>query len=209
MFSARLIFAYVILYVVLTKLALFAAHYFSINYVFPATIYIITTVAIAISAAGLTFLIARKFSWLEYVNTSKITDESLQHLLLQMLISLFLFGAGTTASVWWKEVPGLFFPALAVAIIGAVWLYKSALLYLTFMVAAQKNPALLDERSLNNQRDSEKWAFVGCLEMALLLGYLDFIGLAAISGATVGFSVAIFGVVVALMRQYWLEKQDG
>ena len=50
---------------------------------------------------------------------------------------------------------------------------------------------------------------LACFETALILGLFDYKGWLVLSGATVGFAVAIAGVVVGLATQLWLEVKDG
>lgn len=72
----------------------------------------------------------------------------------------------------------------------------------------KKNPALFDERAEANQRKAERWAFVATLEVALILGWLDWQQILALSGAFVGFGAAFAGVMAGLLMQAWLEWRD-
>ncbi len=70
------------------------------------------------------------------------------------------------------------------------------------------DPALFDERAQANQRRSEKWAFIATLEIALILGWLDFQDITPLSGAFVGFGAAFAGVMTGLLMQAWFEWRD-
>ena len=72
----------------------------------------------------------------------------------------------------------------------------------------KQNPALFDERAKANQRKAERWGFVAALEVAVILGWLDWMHIIALSGAFVGFGAAFAGVMAGVLTQAWLEWRD-
>jgi len=75
-------------------------------------------------------------------------------------------------------------------------------------LARKNDPSLFDERAQANQRKSEKWAFLVALETALILGLVDFLNIASLSGAFVGFSAGAAGIFTGMLAQAWLEWRD-
>ena len=99
--------------------------------------------------------------------------------------------------IWW----GLLIASIALGL----WLEirQNAL-----KLARKQNPALFDERAQANQRKSEKWAFLATLETALVLGLVDFQDIVSLSGAFVGISAGVAGILTGLLVQAWLEWRD-
>ena len=152
---------------------------------------------------------ARKRKWWSKVNTSDITEDSLKKILSHMLIG----GAIIVFTVllvlhFGHEWPGM--PVVSgISFIGLLWMVIAVMRYVVWIAATHKNPALADERMRFNVKKSHKWAFIACFNVATILGFIDFNGWLALSGAAVGFAAAISGIFIGLASQMWFETQDG
>ena len=151
---------------------------------------------------------ARKRKWWDKVNTSDITEDSLQKILLHMLISGTIIVCAVLLVLHfgheWSGMP----VAAGIGFIGLFWMGMATMRYTVWIAATHTNPALADERMHFNIKKSEKWAFIACFNIAITLGFIDYNGWLAISGATVGFSAAISSLIVGLTAQMWFETKD-
>jgi len=122
-------------------------------------------------------------------------------------LGLALAGAGLFIALLWLQEArtAAGFGLLGAALALGLWLSarQNAL-----RILKRDDPSLFDERAQANQRRSEKWAFIATFEAALILGWLDFQGIAELSGAFVGFGAAFAGAMAGLLGQAWLEWRD-
>lgn len=134
-------------------------------------------------------------------------SENLHRILLHMAIVFLVLILGMVGISWLSE-PYKFISA-GIAAFGLVAAVPVTLRWINLIKAARDNPALIDERILENAGKSERWAFLASLEIALILGMVDHLDVLPISGATVGFSVAIGGVFTGIGSQAYFEWRDG
>ncbi len=157
----------------------------------------------------LTIWLGGWLGWWNKVDTSGISDNSLPKILLHMLIGAAIIACGAVLGMrFGGKMPGMLV-ASGIGVIGLIWALTASTRFFVWWIAARKNPALADERMRLNRMKSEKWALLACVETALILGLFDYEGWLELSGATVGFAVAIAGLVVGLATQLWLEAKDG
>ncbi len=164
--------------------------------------------------SALSFLITRiignRRGWKTVADTSTITEESLQNSLMHFLIGFSVLTIPILLYTFLNLKPDLLTILVfgSAIFIGLAWMIYASIRYYTWIIAARKNPALVDERIRANQKISDKLAFVGCFGTAVILGLLDFMGWVPLSGAIVGISAGIAGLFVGLASQYWLEMRD-
>ena len=101
------------------------------------------------------------------------------------------------------------FVAGGIGVLGFIGAIPAVVRYNEFIKAARHAPALMDERIAENAGKSERWAFLACFEIALILGMIDYLDMVQITGATVGFSAGVGGVFVGIMAQAYYEWRDG
>ncbi len=198
----RLIFAFLIYAILSGPIARGLSDGLNLNF-------LATLVVLQSSTLMLMLWLAQKRGWWDAVDTSTITEDSLQKILRNMLAGLAVFLSGLILTIRFGSDLRVSLLASGLTIAGGGWLLHATSRYLVWFAATQQNPALMDERMRANQRISEKWAFVGCVNTAVILGFIDFNGWVPLSGATVGFSTAIAGILAGLFSQYFLEWKDG
>lgn len=148
-----------------------------------------------------------EFRYARVSTASPVSSENLHRVLFQLAVALLSFVLGMVG-VSWLSGSYVFIPA-AFAVIGLIAFVPAMVRWMAFIKAARENPTLMDERIIENAGKSERWAFLASLEIALILGMVDHLDVLPISGATVGFSVAISGVFTGVASQAYFEWRDG
>jgi len=158
----------------------------------------------------LLYWLARKYSWWDKVDTSGISENSLQKILLQALIGVTIMAylrllpllsgdeklgdGGVTTSIYYLVL---------------LWMIIVVMRFTTWKAAARKNPALRDERMRLNVQKSQKWALISGMTAAAILPFVDQQGWLAVSGKAVGLMVVFTGMIAFLATLLWLEVKDG
>lgn len=152
-------------------------------------------------------VVLTRVGWLPKPYTGSITENSREKIVLIMAGGLVVFIAGL-AGVFRIE-SSLRYYFIFVAAAGFVALFYGAARFIVWLYAAREKPELFDERVKGNIRKADCWGMLAGLEVALILGLLDFTDTLPLSGAAVGFSAGISAVLVGLLSDAWLEWKDG
>ncbi len=199
----RLILAFLIFVVLSGLIAGGLAGWLNLN--FPVTLVVLQS-----SSAMLIMWLARKYRWWDKVNTSGISDDSLQKILLHALIGVVMMAClPVLLPLIGRDARGAQWITLFINYGVLLWIVTVVMRFIVRKAAARKNPALRDERMQLNVQKSQKWALFTSLSTAAILPFLDQQGWLAFSAAVLGLAVVFAGMIAFLASLLWLEAKDG
>jgi len=152
-------------------------------------------------------LLTMRFRWLPKPSTDTITEDSREKILLEMAAGIGVIAIGLAGWHWLSG--GLHYTAIFIGAIGFFVMLHAGSRFMVWWHAARENPALNDERVSGNTHKADRWGLLAGVEVATILGLLDYTDILPLSGAAVGFSAMISFILVGILANLWLEWKDG
>ena len=199
----RLIIAFLIFVLLTSQIASALAGWLNLNF-------LVTLVVLQSSTFIVIKRLAGKRGWWDKLDTSGISEDSLQKILLHMLIGVVMMTCLLVLlPLIGRDAPGAWWVSLCANYGVLLWMVVVVMRLVAWKAAARKNPALRDERIRLNLQKSQKWALFACITAATLFGFVAQQGWLEVSGMAVGLAVVFAGMIAFLASLLWLEAKDG